>query len=450
MSVQEYVSKRKFGGRIGNANVDNSGSDEDEDEPEMMNKTPNTKRKIKEDIIKTGFKKLNTVQTFMTLFKGFVCSSVIYVPKAYVNGGYAWISFTLIVCAILTAFCANLLLQVRSKTNLISYSDIGTLAYGRVGKGMVDLFLWTSQAGFCCAYVYFIKSNFHKTFLWLGTPDFNEDWIALGCWVVFTGMCFVRKIEKWASFHIFADVMIFLTLLTVIIYGGKHLKDNGSQIGTIQALNSETWSTAIGFSVYYYEGIGVILPVGEVTAKPESYRYVVIGVIFASAAICLLFGNYCCLAWGDQLTTPLITDQLMLDTSFPEWIAYTVNFLFCFNLLFSFPLIIYPTIMINENYLFKSWPKNKKRQTFKNINRALVVGFVVVLTILLKDKLDKFLSILGAISCTPIAFGLPALFHFKLVAKTTCEKTLDILLLILTPIIMVYCSAEGIRTWNDE
>lgn len=79
----------------------------------------------------------------------------------------------------------------------------------------------------------------------------------------------VRKIEKFANFHIFADCMILITIITVFVYAGKELSLHGSQLDTITKINPTTWSTAIGFSVYYYEGIGVVLPIGEVTAKPE-------------------------------------------------------------------------------------------------------------------------------------------------------------------------------------
>lgn len=89
-----------------------------------------------------------------------------------------------------------------------------------------------------------------------------------------------------------------------------------------------------------------------------------------------------------------------------------------FNLLFSFPLIIYPTIMINENYLFSGWEKTPKRQWAKNINRAFVVAIVVGLTIALEQKVDKFLAILGALACTPVAFLLPSIFHYQLVAES--------------------------------
>lgn len=56
MQSMEYISKRRFG-RLGNADVE---SDSDEDGV-LIDKTPNTKRRIKEEIIKTDIKKLNTM-----------------------------------------------------------------------------------------------------------------------------------------------------------------------------------------------------------------------------------------------------------------------------------------------------------------------------------------------------------------------------------------------------
>ncbi len=55
---------------------------------------------------------------------------------------------------------------------------------------------------------------------------------------------------------------------------------------------------------------------------------------------------------------------------------------------------------------------------FKNVTRSLLVAVTIIFTITLGDKLDKFLSILGAISCTPIAFTIPAMFHYKIAAET--------------------------------
>lgn len=102
--------------------------------------------------------------------------------------------------------------------------------------------------------------------------------------------------------------MIFVTVLTCFIYGGREMKTHGSQMSGVDTFNPKTWSTAIGFSVYFFEGIGVVLPINEITAKPESYWKVVIAVLVTTATISVFFGLYCCFAWGDKLDSPLITD----------------------------------------------------------------------------------------------------------------------------------------------
>ena len=48
----------------------------------------------------------------------------------------------------------------------------------------------------------------------------------------------------------------------------------------------------------------------------------------------------------------------------------------------------------------------------------MLVGFTVIVTMLVGDNIGKFLGILGAVTCTPIAFTFPAMFHLKLLAKT--------------------------------
>jgi len=125
------------------------------------------------------------------------------------------------------------------------------------------------------------------------------------------------------------------------------------------------------------------------------------------AVIYISFGQFCVTAWGTELTTPLITDKLG-----HEWPSWVVKALFSINLLFSFPLVIYPAVIIGDNYLFKGWVKSPKRMWGKNLFRLIMVGIVVLLTVALKQKLDKFLAILGSLTCTPVAFIFPSLFHF--------------------------------------
>ena len=81
-------------------------------------------------------------------------------------------------------------------------------------------------------------------------------------------ICLVRRIEKFAFTHAIADVLIFVTAIMIIVFGFIKVKDHGW--GTdIKLFNDATWLSIIGSAIYYYEGIGVVLPIFEVTENPK-------------------------------------------------------------------------------------------------------------------------------------------------------------------------------------
>jgi hypothetical protein len=62
-------------------------------------------------------------------------------------------------------------------------------------------------------------------------------------------------------------VIIFITAVTCIVYTIIYAGDNGEGNGVV-FLNTSKFLNVIGFAIYSYEGIGVILPVMELTAEP--------------------------------------------------------------------------------------------------------------------------------------------------------------------------------------
>ena len=140
--------------------------------------------------------------------------------------------------------------------------------------------------------------------------------------------------------------------------------------------------------------------------------------MFAICVTYLGFAVICVFGFGfDTLNQfPLITQALPSQS----WISYTVKILFSLNLIFSYPLVINPTNNVIETYLFGSWKKSRSRQMSKNVSRTVVIAASCILALIVYDKLTEFLSITGALTCTPIAFTLPAIFHYKMCAVTQC------------------------------
>ena len=123
--------------------------------------------------------------------------------------------------------------------------------------------------------------------------------------------------------------------------------------------------------------------------------------------------------------------------------------LFSLNLFFSFPLVLYPAHIVIETILYAGWPKTKKRQWSKNFTRTLLVGVAVIITISIGTKLNKFLSIAGALTCSPIAFTFPALFHLYSCADTPKQKAIDIAIVVISLVILVFSTFLGIYHWSD-
>jgi amino acid permease len=103
--------------------------------------------------------------------------------------------------------------------------------------------------------------------------------------------------------------------------------------------------------------------------------------------------------------------------------------------------------MIIEGYIFKGWPKSRKRQMLKNVSRAFIILATIVTALSIYNKLESFLGIVGSLTCTPIAFTLPAWFHFKVCAKDLKWKIIDGSILALSLVIMVYCTTYAIIDW---
>lgn len=166
--------------------------------------------------------------------------------------------------------------------------------------------------------------------------------------------------------------------------------------------------------------------------------------LVAIAVLYIVFAELCVFGYGpESLTSPLITDNLPKKSA----ITYIVKIAFSLNLVFSYPLVIHPANMVLESYLFRDWPKTRKRQMCKNLTRTLMVVATCLLAMLVYNNLTAFLSITGAATCTPIAFTLPALFHYKQCAKTTAQKVIDMGIVIGTSAIAIYCTIVAILTF---
>jgi len=402
--------------------------------------------KILRELDEENAGKIGPIPTFFTLLKGFIAAGVLFLPKGFYTGGWGFTSGALFFSCLLTIFSSVKLIQIRQKYKL-SFSEIGEKAYGLPGKIAVDFFLAFTQTIFVCAYIAFIVGSVDNiSQAHFGTGPINPWYAGIGCFLIYTPLCWVRKIEKFAFFHIFADVAIAIGLIVIVVYGSKEVANNGFSDDS-QFFNSKTFLSVIGLAAYTFEGIGIVIPVMETTSRPDLYPYILSGVIVLVTFIYLFFGNWMYFSFGRERIgeNPLITDALP-----PKDIAVTiVEIIWIINLIFTYPLVLHPANMVFESYAFPNMSKGIARRWAKNFTRTLTVAFTVVLSIALEDTLDKLESINGAMACIPLAFLLPCLFHYKLIAETSREKIIDLSISVLSFVLMIACSTITFITWNE-
>ena len=95
----------------------------------------------------------------------------------------------------------------------------------------------------------------------------KDIFIGIFCFLVATPLTFVRRIEKFSFTYLIADLLILITAIAIIVYSCLYVRDHGWG-KNVPLFNTETWLTMIGSAIYSYEGIGVVIPLLEVTANP--------------------------------------------------------------------------------------------------------------------------------------------------------------------------------------
>ena len=108
---------------------------------------------------------------------------------------------------------------------------------------------------------------------------------------------------------------------------------------------------------------------------------------------------------------------------------------------FTYPLFIYPTNQIIENFTInKLMPyKSQTKEWAINFSRFLVCVSAAYFAIELKDVLDVVIGLIGAVFCAPLAMIIPTLCHLKLMAKTRKEQITDIVIVMISLVIMLIC-----------
>ena len=166
---------------------------------------------------------------------------------------------------------------------------------------------------------------------------------------VLTSIAWVEDIKKFSFTFLVGNLLILLTIITVSVYCIWLMIDKGMG-PPVPAYNPDGFWATVGFAIYSYEEIGIVMPVLAKAENPESFNKVLVYAIATLSVIFVTFGEIAVLAFGSDLNEPFITQMLPAGNMGVSMI----KILFTFNLICSYPITINPTNTIIESYMLGS------------------------------------------------------------------------------------------------
>ena len=163
-----------------------------------------------------------------------------------------------------------------------------------------------------------------------------------------TLIAWVEDIKKFSATFLVGNLLIFATVITVSVYCFWLLNEQGGPGPNIIAYNPDSFWTTVGFAIYSYEGIGIVMPVLAKAREPEKFNKSLIAAIATLCVIFIFFGELTAFTFGDTLTEPFITEMLPAK----NWIVSLIKVAYTGNLICSYPITIKPTNEIIESYIF--------------------------------------------------------------------------------------------------
>jgi len=349
-----------------------------------------------------GSGKASPMGAAIVLLKSFVGTGVLFLPRAYLNGGMLFSNLVLLFVAALSYFCFVLLVTTRLKV-AGSFGDIGGMLYGKWLRFLILFSIVISQIGFVAAYIIFTSENLQAVIL--AVSDCKTmipiKYLILMQMIIFLPFSLLRDINKLGFTALIADGFIVVGLAYLFYYDILTLSTKG--LADITLFNPKDWTLFIGTAIFTFEGIGLIIPIQESMKHPEKFPRVMFAVMIIITTIFITMGAFSYASYGSKTET-----VVLLNLPQDSKMVNVVQFLYSVAILLSTPLQIFPAIRITENGLFtKSGKYNPYIKWQKNAYRFLVVAVCAAIAWGGADNLDKFVALVGNFACIPLVYIYP-------------------------------------------
>lgn len=400
-------------------------------------------------------------KTFFLLFKALVGSGILFLPRAFRNGGMLFSTITLLLFGVLTYLCYIILIQSKKILSKSSYGELGYHTYGKPLKYSIMVSIIISQIGFVATYILFTAENMTSFLHEVLDLRVSSTSMFLIQFLLLIPLVLIRDLTKLSFTSFTSSVFIIIGLIIIFYFSGIQLIDHGLGPDIVN-FNASTWSMLIGVAVTAFEGIGLILPIESSMARPERFPLVLLVSMIAITGLFVLIGVVGYSAFGENVKSIII-----LNLPQSSLAVQLILVLYSVAVFLTGPLQLFPAIKIGESVLFNSrlFTSGDQRSTteegrlyrtsgkynpqvkwMKNLFRTVFLLVVTVLAALNANNIDKFVSFNGSFACIPLVYIYPPMIHLQTYKKNPNQsgllKMFDYCLIVVGIVAVVYTTYQ--------
>eukprot|EP00441_Pelagodinium_beii_P015465 CAMPEP_0197661272 /NCGR_PEP_ID=MMETSP1338-20131121/51355_1 /TAXON_ID=43686 ORGANISM="Pelagodinium beii, Strain RCC1491" /NCGR_SAMPLE_ID=MMETSP1338 /ASSEMBLY_ACC=CAM_ASM_000754 /LENGTH=574 /DNA_ID=CAMNT_0043238795 /DNA_START=32 /DNA_END=1756 /DNA_ORIENTATION=+ len=390
--------------------------------------------------------------TVLVILKSFLGGTLLVAPGEFLTAGLVSGNLIFITFGMLELWCMLKLLHAYRQAGGASFGNLAKAALGPSGSVAVEVSIVASQVGFMATEMIYVARNGASALHWLlqnvspgtGASSVSQEnlaasitWLQLLLVVPFAWQ---RDLASLTTINFVGNLLVLSTTAALAVMAVWGLFEQGIAEDLTLLCPPPRALVFMGFSVFTFEGINMVIPMYESHREKDSFDRLLIGTIVAVISIFSLFASGNVLLYGTDLK-PILTLNLPEDSV----AVACVPLAFAVASLCLVPLLALPTFQVLEAGFRKTGSTLQSvvaNDARINTFRTSVLVFCAVLARYGGPHLDDFLAVVGAVCCVPLALIYPAAIHLRLVAKSKLEAAGDWFCLSLGVGVTVLCTVE--------
>mmetsp|Transcript_28543 Transcript_28543/g.20625 ORF Transcript_28543/g.20625 Transcript_28543/m.20625 type:complete len:137 (+) Transcript_28543:1004-1414(+) len=133
------------------------------------------------------------------------------------------------------------------------------------------------------------------------THQETNIWIyASVCLVIMSLTAWVRQIAKFSFAFLLGNVLLLLVYIVISSFSINQLNNYGVQQG-VEAINEDSYLVTLGFMIYCFEGIGVVMPIMQTCAEPKKFPKILTAAILTLVFVYISYGLIVYSAYGTDI-----------------------------------------------------------------------------------------------------------------------------------------------------